>query len=276
MTIDSHQHFWKYSPVRDSWIDETMRVIRKDFYPQDLKPILDTNGIDGCIAVQADQSEEETEFLLTLAKENSFIKGVVGWVDLCDANVEERLAYYAQNIVFKGVRYVLQGEEDEFMLRKDFLHGISKLRQYNLTYDILVFENQLESVLKLVAQFPRQTFVIDHIAKPKIKEREIEVWSEQMTALAKFPNVYCKISGMITEANWKKWNYLDIKPYLEVVFSAFGIKRVLYGSDWPVCLLAGSYEAQRNVLETFISKFSIEDKALVMGGNAVEFYNLKE
>ena len=253
-----------------------MEVIRKDFFPEDLKPILDENEIEGCIAVQADQSEKETEFLLGLAEENPFIKGVVGWVDLCAENIEDRLRFFANNPLFKGVRHILQAEEKEFMLQANFIYGMGKLKQFNLTYDILVYSSQLETVLELVALFPEQPFIINHIAKPDIKNQEVDIWGKQMMDLSKFPNVWCKISGMLTETDWESWDYKDIQPYIDLVFNAFKKERLVYGSDWPVCLLAGSYKEQLSVLEEYTAQLSVEDKTLLMGGNAIEFYNLNK
>ena len=274
MKIDAHQHFWKYNPVRDAWIDDSMEVIRRDFLPDDLKPILETNNLDGCIAVQADQSETETEFLLNCAKNNSFIKGVVGWVDLRAENIEERLAHYAKNTLFKGVRHIVQSEPNDFMLGEKFQNGIRKLQQFNLTYDILVFPTQLKAAIELVNKFPNQKFVVDHLAKPYIKDGKIKDWKADMYQLAQAQNVYCKVSGMVTEANLKDWKALEFKPYLDVIFEAFGVDRILYGSDWPVCLLAAEYQLQLNIVEEYISEFSEEEKEKVMGLNALHFYNI--
>ena len=203
MKIDSHQHFWKYNPQRDAWIDESMKVIQADFFPPDLESHLRQHKIDGCIAVQADQSEEETEFLLELASQYSFVKGVVGWVDLRAANVEERLEYYSQNSYFKGVRHIVQAEKEDFLLSADFQKGISTLSQFKLPYDILIFPNQLESAIQTVNQFPNQEFVLDHIAKPYIKNQSLHPWKSLIQELAKASNVSCKISGLITEADLK-------------------------------------------------------------------------
>ncbi len=274
MKIDSHQHFWKFDPVRDSWIDGTMEVIRKDFLPKDLKPILDANAIDGCVAVQADQSEEETKFLLDCAEENDFVKGVVGWVDLRANTVEDRLAHFSENKLLKGVRHIVQAEADDFMLRKDFQCGIGKLTQFNLTYDILVFPSQLEAAISLVNKFPNQQFVLDHIAKPYIKDGKIDPWKTHIFELAKQHNVSCKVSGMVTEADLKLWNTSDFKPYLDVVFEAFGVDRILYGSDWPVCLLAAEYQQQLQIVEDYIKDFAEEDQAKIFGKNAIREYNL--
>lgn len=274
MKIDSHQHFWKYDLIKNAWIDESMKVIRRDFLPKDLKPILSENNIDGCIAVQADQSEEETEFLLQCAEEYSFVKGTVGWIDLCARNIEERLKYFSKYRKFCGVRHIVQGEPNGFMLREDFQNGISKLKQFNLTYDILVFPTQLFSAIELVQKFPEQPFVVDHLAKPTIKEGKIDQWKSDMEALAKFSNVYCKVSGMVTEADLKNWKEEDFTKYLEVIFNAFGTGRIMYGSDWPVCLLAAEYKQQLQLVLNYITRFSKEEQAQVMGTNAAKFYNI--
>ncbi|MEX0274994.1 MAG: amidohydrolase [Flavobacteriaceae bacterium] len=276
MVLDSHQHFWKYDPERDAWIDDSMSRIRRDFLPTDLAPVLQDNGVNGCVAVQADQSEEETEFLLGIAMENVMVKGVVGWVDLLAKNVGERLAQYAQNPYFKGVRHIVQAESDDFMLRGDFQQGIAQLSQLGLTYDILVFPSQLAAAVELVQKFPYQPFVVDHMAKPYIKSGEIEGWKKDITTLAQYENVYCKISGMVTEADWGKWEPGNFLPYLDTVVEAFGVQRVMYGSDWPVCLLAAEYREQLQLISSYVTSFSQSERKAVMGENAKEFYNIKE
>ncbi len=275
MKIDAHQHFWQFDPVRDAWIDDTMSVIRKDFLPKDLQPLLSENNIDGCVAVQADQSETETEFLLALAAKNDFIKGVVAWVDLRKENVEERLAHYAKNPLFKGVRHIAQGEADDFLLRKDVQRGIGFLGQFGLTYDILVFARQLPAAIELVKAFPKQKFVLDHLAKPQISKGLDREWQTNVAALAEYPNVFCKLSGMVTETDDFKWKKSDFTPYLDVIFKSFGTDRVMYGSDWPVCLLAADYAAQLNILQEYIANFSESEQSKIMGRNATSFYNLK-
>lgn len=275
--IDAHQHFWQFDPVRDSWITETeMSAIRRDFMPADLKPILDRNGLDGTILVQSCQDESDNEFMLRLAEENSFIKGVVGWVDLRADDVEERLKYYSKSFPkLKGFRHVLQGEPDEqYMLREDFRHGISLLNKYGFTYDILIYPIHVKHASKLVAGFPDQKFVVDHLAKPYIKRGEIEPWKSDMEELAQYQNVSCKVSGFLTEADWYNWKTADFTPYLDVVFNAFGTNRVMYGSDWPVCVLAGGYNRALEVLQLYLSKFRPEEQELFFGRNAVKFYNL--
>lgn len=274
MIIDSHQHFWKYDPVRDSWIDDSMKELRRDFLPKDLAPLLKNNGIDGCVAVQANQSENETEFLLNLAQNNTFIKGVVGWVDLRADNIEERLEHYSSNNLFKGIRHIVQAESDDFMLGKKFQNGISLLKQFDLTYDILVFPSQLRAAIQLVNKFPNQKFIIDHMAKPTIKNGKMVDWKKGIELLVRSQNVYCKVSGMVTEADWKNWKKGDFTKYLDVIFDTFGVDRILYGSDWPVCLLAAEYELQLEIIGEYIAKYSAEDKEKIMGGNAINFYNL--
>lgn len=275
MRVDSHQHFWQYNPIRDAWITGNMKIIQRDFLPSDLEPILKENIMDGCISVQADQSEAETIFLLKHAEQHQFIKGVVGWVDLCSEKIYERIDYFSQFNKLKGFRHVVQTEpDDQFLLRKDFGRGISALQQKGFTYDILVYPKQLEATVKFVSQFPDQPFVIDHMAKPFILEGRLDNWVEYLKVLSKFENVHCKISGLVTEANWSFWKEPDFKPYLDVVFENFGTKRIMYGSDWPVCLLAATYKNQLAIVENYLASFSESERADVMGNNAVRFYNL--
>ncbi|MGN7515840.1 MAG: amidohydrolase family protein [Allomuricauda sp.] len=272
--IDAHQHFWKYDPIRDTWIDSKMRVLTKDFLPNDLEPVLEKNGVYGCLAVQADQSEDETNFLLNIAHRNPFVKGVVGWVDLLSENVTERLAHFSNNPYFKGVRHIVQAEPEGFMLQSDFQRGIAQLYDHNLVYDILILSHQLGEANQLVATFDKQPFVLDHLAKPNIKEGHWDSWSRDITELAKFPNVYCKLSGMVTEAAWNHWSIEDFKPYIETVINVFGTKRIMFGSDWPVCLLSASYEDVLSIMEYYLQLFSGDEKKQVMGENAIKIYNL--
>ena len=274
MRIDSHQHFWKFDPVRHAWIDSSMQNIAKDFLPKDLKPLLESNLMDGCIAVQADQSETETEFLLKLAEENSFIKGVVGWVDLSAEDISQRLEVFSKNTLFKGVRHVLQAEKEGFMLQDPFLRGISELKNFNLTYDILIYPKQLEEARVLIEKNPDQPFVLDHLAKPYIKQQKIKNWASDIKELAKYKNVYCKLSGMVTEADWNHWQFENFKKYLSVAFDTFGSDRLMFGSDWPVCLLAGSYEHVVKIIDLFIENLEQEEKNNIIGRNACNFYNL--
>ncbi len=275
LKIDSHQHFWKFDPVRDSWIDDSMSVIRRDFMPEDLKPILDKHGIDGCMSVQADQSAAETAFLLALAGQHDFIKGVVGWIDLRAHDVGKNIEHYLQYKKLKGFRHVLQGEADRaLMLNPQFMNGVRMLNRYGLTYDILIFPDQLGYTFQFVKTFDGHKLVIDHIAKPDIKNKNIGKWEKGMRSIAQYPNVYCKVSGMVTEANWHSWVLSDFKPYLDVVFEAFGPGRVMFGSDWPVCNVAGGYQQMLSVVKNYTSTLSADEQARFWGRNAMEFYNL--
>jgi L-fuconolactonase len=277
MKIDSHQHFWKYHPVKDAWISDEMKVIQRDFLPADLEPILKENQFEGCVAVQADQSEEETLFLLNLAQDNDFIKGVVGWVDLRAKNIEERLKYFSKYEKLKGFRHIVQAEADlDFMLGEEFQNGISKLAEYDFTYDILIFPKQLENAAKLVAKFPEQKFVIDHLAKPDFKSKNFNEWEAGIRAIAQFPNVMCKVSGLVTEADWNNWTQQDFTHCLDVVTEVFGIERLMFGSDWPVSLLAASYAEACEIVEDYFSKFSKADQDKFWSSNAIHFYHLKK
>ena len=276
MRLDAHQHFWKFDPYRDSWIDETMGVLKRDYLPSDLKPLLTTNSIDGCIAVQADQSEQETEFLLHLAEQFDFVKGVVGWVDLRDKNLEKRLEYSSQNQYFKGLRHIVQAEKQDFLLLKDFQNGISKLSRFDLTYDILIYPFQLNAAIELVKQFPKQQFIIDHIAKPEIRNQKISDWKIGIQLLAQNPNVACKISGLVTEADFTNFSPSDFTPYLDIVFECFGEDRILFGSDWPVCLVAATYQDVLLLIEEYTAGFSEEQNKKLFGGNAARIYKITE
>lgn len=275
MRIDSHQHFWKYDANRDSWIDDSMKILRKDFLPSDLEPLLQENNIEACIAVQADQSEEETKYLLKLADENDFIKGVIGWVDLKKWDLEERLTFFCKNKKFKGVRHILQDEANDFVFNNKFQKGISILNKFNLVYEILICPAQLINIISLVNDFPNQIFVLDHMAKPNIKDQKIDTWQKDITTLAKADNVYCKISGMVTEAHWKDWKPEDFKPYLDIIFASFSVDRLLFGSDWPVSLLAADYGEVLKIIKDYMNFFSDEDKNKIFFKNAVRVYQLE-
>jgi L-fuconolactonase len=275
MTIDSHQHFWKYELEKHSWIDDDMSAIRRDFLPSDLEKVYAENGIDGCIAVQADQTLLETDFLLQLASENDFIKGVVGWVDLRAESIDEILEEYRSKQKLKGWRHVVQGEADHnFLLRTDFLNGVAFLEKYDYTYDILIFPHQLGATLEFVKRFPHQKFVIDHIAKPYIKDGFYDGWATLMKEIAKQENVMCKVSGMITEADYKTWTAEQLHPYMYLVLETFGAERLMYGSDWPVCLVAGNYGQVKMIVTDFIKTLSATEQRAIMGANAIDFYSL--
>jgi len=273
--IDSHQHFWQFDPVRDSWINEDMRVIQKDFLPENLYLLLQENGVAGTVIVQSDQSEEENAFQLANAASADFVKGIVGWVDLQADNVEERLQYYSGFAKMKGFRHVLQGETNRaLMLKPAFKRGISLLEKYGFTYDILIFPDQLGYSLELAKNFPNQRFVVDHVAKPGIKAGQIADWKRAMHDIAQCQNVCCKISGMVTEADWKLWKKEDLLPYIDLVVEAFGTKRIMFGSDWPVCLVAASYKQWLDLLRDYFAGFTHTERADFFSGNATRFYNL--
>ncbi|MGC2474176.1 MAG: amidohydrolase family protein [Candidatus Sulfotelmatobacter sp.] len=275
MHIDAHQHFWIYKPEDYDWIDESMGLLRRDFLPGDLGPERQKAGFQGSIAVQARQSLEETSWLLELADGDPSIMGVVGWVDLCPTEAHSQLAAFARNPKLVGVRHIVQSEpDDHYLVRDDFLRGIALLEEFDLTYDILIYPRHLPVAAQFVQRFPKLRFVLDHLAKPHIKAGEIEPWATGIRALAKFPNVYCKLSGLVTEADWQSWKPEQITPYLDVAFDAFGPERLMIGSDWPVCLVAASYETALDVVKNYLLQFSSEIQDNVLGGNARRFWKL--
>ena len=273
--IDAHQHFWKYNTKDFGWITDDMSVIKNNFLPEDLLPLLQENNIGSCLAVQVNQNEEENFFLLQLAEQFNFIKGIVGWVDLQADNIEERLAFFNEYKIIKGFRHILQDEINRaLMLEKKFLHGVRCLNQFNFTYDILIHEDQLPYALELVKLFPNQLFVIDHLAKPLIKQHEIEGWKKLIQQFKPFENVYCKISGMVTEADWQNWSNEIFKPYIDVVAETFGTNRIIFGSDWPVCLVAANYSKMLAIVKDYFSSFSKDEQTSFFGKNANKFYGL--
>lgn len=277
MRIDSHQHFWHYSAAEYPWITDKLAVLKRDYLPNHLAPELAKAGLVGSVAVQARQNLSENDLLLQLARADPLVKGVVGWVDLQSDRVEEQLAALASHPRSVGVRHVVQDEPDEqFVLRPAFIRGISKLKQFDLTYDLLVFPNQLPASINLVEKFPEQPFVLDHIAKPFIRDQKFSPWKEDITELAKSSNVLCKVSGLVTEANWQAWRKEDFKPYLDHIFETFTPDRLMYGSDWPVCLLSGSYEQVFDLVRDYIRQFPAEIQEKVLGENATRFYSLAQ
>ncbi len=273
MKIDSHQHFWKYDPREYPWIDDAKAALRRDYLPADLAREQGTTSYDGSIVVQARQTLEETRWLLELAEKDPRIRGVVGWVDLQSPTVRDQLAAFAVHPKLVGVRHVVQDEpDDRFMLRPEFLRGIAALAEFALVYDILIFPKQLPAAIELARRFPSQPFVLDHIAKPFIKDHLLSPWTEQIRELAACPNVHCKVSGMVTEADWRGWKPADFTPYLEVVLAAFGPSRLMIGSDWPVCLLAADYGAVMGLAQDYFARLSSADQGKVFGGNALAFY----
>ena len=275
MRIDAHQHFWHHDPIRDSWITDDMSLLRRDYLPEELGALLAQFKMDGSIAVQADQSEHETRFLLELAERHPAVLGVVGWVDLLALDLVERLEHFSRSQHFRGVRHIAQAEPDDFLKSPDVSNGIGMLRDFNLTYDILVYPRQLPAALSLVEEHPDQPFVVDHMAKPLIADGATEPWAAQMRELGSHPNVWCKASGLVTEAEWTTWRPEDFRPYLDVCFDAFGPGRMMFGSDWPVCLLAAEYGQVVELIESHTEQLSASERDDVFGGNAADFYGLK-
>ena len=274
MILDAHQHFWKYTRTEYDWIDDAMAVIRRDFLPADLKQTIKDAGVVGVVSVQARQTIEETAWLLDLAGKHDFIRGVVGWVPLISPDIDEHLARFAANKKLKGVRHVLQGEADEYMSRADFNAGIEELRRHDLVYDILIVERQLPAAIALVDRHPNQTFVLDHVAKPRIRENVLDPWRENIRELARRPNVFCKISGVVTEADYRAWTPQQLRPYFDVVLESFGPRRLMFGSDWPVCLVACGYRRWVELVREFIATLSPDEQQNILGDTALRAYAL--
>lgn len=275
MIIDAHHHFWEYDPVEYNWIDDEMSAIRRDFLPVNLQETILETPVEGVVSIQARQSIEETDWLLKLASENEFIKGIVGWLPLRQRNIKDLLEKYSGFSALKGVRHVVQGEpEPEFLMGREFNRGIALLKDYGLAYDVLIFAHQLPAAIRFVKQHPEQLFVLDHIGKPEIKQNKITRWKQDLKELGRCDNVFCKVSGMVTEANYRTWTEEQLQPYLETVLDAFGPGRLLFGSDWPVCLVATEYSKWFDLVLRFFSRLSHDEQELIFGGNAQYVYHL--
>ena len=275
MRIDAHQHFWRYDPEEYGWIDSSMGCLQRDFLPADLKPELRRAGFDGCMAVQARQTVEETRWLLELADSAPFVQGVIGWVDLRSTDVRSQLARFARHPKFRGVRHIVQSEADErFLMQPEFLRGIGALEEFGLTYDILIYSRHLPVAAEFVERFPKQTFVLDHLAKPLIKSGTIHPWDTHLRKLAAFPNVYCKLSGLVTEADWTAWKPEHFAPYLDIAVECFGPERLMIGSDWPVCRVAASYSEAMSLIIDYLSKYPEGVRAALLGGTAEKLWRL--
>jgi L-fuconolactonase len=275
MSIDAHQHFWRYALDTHGWIDESMSALKRDFLPADLAPLLREARFDGCMAIQAEQSVAETEWLLQLAGEHDFIRGVVGWVDLCAPDVGDQLRRLSANGKLRGVRHIVQDEpDDRFMLRPDFMRGIAALAEFDLAYDILVYLRQMPAAVELARAFPHQRFVLDHLGKPRIRDGEPDGWARGIAALSRNRNVSAKLSGLVTEADWRAWSPDDFAPYLDVAMDWFGPERLMIGSDWPVCTLAGSYADVVGVVQRYIARLAPEQRDEIIGGTAERVYGL--
>ncbi len=252
-----------------------LRALRRDFLAQDLMDATRDSDVHGTVAVQARQSIAETEFLLDIASSQPLVKGVVGWLPLCSPDVDSLIERFAFDPKFKGTRHVIQDEPDDFfILREDFNRGVARLNEHGLVYDILIFERHLAQTIEFVDRHPNQIFVLDHVAKPRIKEKIISPWAERIRELAKRENVYCKISGMVTEADWNDWNPEHLRPYYDVILSAFGTGRLMFGSDWPVLTLASDYETWVHTVQTFIADLSADERDLILSGTARRVYRL--
>lgn len=274
MRIDAHQHFWNYDSERFDWITDDMAALRRNFLPEDLYPILEDSKIDGCIAIQAEEHLQETAFLLELSEDHPWILGVVGWAELAQDNLDEILDQWSSCSKLLGFREVLQSKEPEYMLRKEFIRGIHKLGKRGYTYDLLTYPQQLPAALQLVDACPNQFFIIDHLSKPDIKAGDWKVWKKSLQPFSERELVYAKVSGLVTEADWKKWSPADLFPYLEISLELFGPKRLLFGSDWPVCQVAGQYKEVLEVIESFADQLSAHEKEALFGGTAQEFYKI--
>lgn len=273
--IDAHHHLWRYSDEEYGWIDGDMAILRRDFLPSDLAAEMGSAGVDGAVTVQARQTLEETRWLLDLAEANAEICGVVGWAPIVDERFSDSLEEFSLRPKLKGLRHVVQAEPDEnYLLREDFNRGIRRLRDTGLVYDILIYERHLPQAIRFVDQHPDQAFVLDHIAKPRIREGVLEPWKTQIRDLARRENVSCKLSGVVTEADWKQWNREELRPYLDTVMEAFGPQRVMAGSDWPVCLVACGYARWFGLLDEYLAGFTQEERSAIFGGNAERVYRL--
>jgi L-fuconolactonase len=280
MRIDAHQHFWHYSATEYPWIGAGMERLARDYLPADLAPHLAAAGLSGSVAVQARQSLAETRWLLDLAAANPLVKGVVGWVDLRSDRVADELAEFSSHPRFVGVRHVVQDEPDpRFLLGDTLIRGLRHLAPLDLTYDLLLYPHQLPAAAELAAFLPEQPFVLDHLAKPRVRDgaaTALEPWRRDLKALARHANVSCKLSGLVTEAAWQAWRQADFTPYLEVALDAFGPDRLMFGSDWPVCLLAAEHADVAGIVMDFIGPLTAAERQAILGKTATRFYGLQE
>ncbi|MCA9085023.1 MAG: amidohydrolase family protein [Planctomycetaceae bacterium] len=278
MIIDAHQHFWNLSlPFNYGWLhtQQNERICRS-YLPSDLRDHLKACGVDKTILVQTQHDPEENLWGLRLADQNDFVAGVVGWVDLASEKCEEQLLHFMEYPKFVGVRHIVQDEpDDDFIIRPDVLRGLKVLQKYKIPYDLLFYTKHLRHAVTLGKELPELQMVVDHLAKPKIKTGEIDEWEKDLKAAAEFPNIHCKLSGMVTEADWKNWKPADLKPYVEAALEAFGPERCMYGSDWPVCELAASYDQVFNALNEVIGEISDTERDQIFSGTARRFYRLR-
>ena len=277
MIIDAHQHFWKLDmPFDHAWLAEPQHAaIHKTYLPEHLEPLLKAAGVDKAIFVQTQHDVEENRWVLGLAEENDFLAGVVGWVDLASDACEDQLAEFKDHPKFVGIRHITQGEpDDDFIVRPDVLAGLKVLERHGVPFELLFFTKHLKHAPAVAEHVPDLPLVIDHLSKPNIKERQFDDWAVDIKAAAAYQNVYCKLSGMVTEADWENWTPADLRPYVETALEAFGPERCMYGSDWPVCELAGSYAQVHSALDEIVGALSPSDRAQIFGGTAQSFYKL--
>jgi L-fuconolactonase len=275
MRIDAHQHFWHYHPDTHGWICDEMSVLRKDFMPEELKTALADFSFDGSVVVQANETYAENDFLLDIAQKYNYIKGIVGWIDLLDPQAEIKMTALKSTPSIVGFRTIMQGSPDEkYLGDKLFFENVKRLAAFDYTFDILVHNNQLDPLIRLTDKLPDNRFMLDHLGKPSIKNKEYKSWKSQIKVLAAHPNMYCKLSGMTTEADLKNWTYNDLYPYMEIAAEYFGLDRICFGSDWPVCLAAGSFATTYSVVDQFCAQLKQEEKDKIFGLNTKEFYKL--
>jgi len=272
--VDSHQHFWRYSREGQAWIDDSMSVLQRDFMPPELERELEQAGVEASVAVQVGQSLAETQFLLGLAQQHPFIRGVVGWVDLRDPELERTLETLAADERFKGVRHIVQSEPAGFLADPAFRAGVARLARFDLSYDVLVYAHQLPEAVDFVRALPQVRFVLDHLAKPQIRAGRLEPWREHLRELSQSPNVACKLSGLVTEASWNAWRPDDLRPFIDAAVESFGPSRLLVGSDWPVCTLAGSHREVMEIFRDYFASFSTAEQAAIFGDTATRVYRL--
>jgi L-fuconolactonase len=275
MRIDAHQHFWHYQPDTHGWISDEMSVLRKDFMPEELKTALADFSFDGSVVVQANETYAENDFLLDIAQKHNYIKGIVGWIDLLDPQAEIKMIALKSTPIIVGFRTIMQGSPDEkYLGNKLFYENAKRLASFDYTFDLLVHNNQLDSLIRFTDKLPDNRFILDHLGKPAIKNKEYKEWKSEIKILAANPNMYCKLSGMTTEADLKNWTYNDLYPYMEIAAEYFGIDRMCFGSDWPVCLAAGSFATTYSVVDQFCAQLKQEEKDKIFGQNTKDFYKL--
>ena len=275
MRIDAHQHFWQYNPNTQGWITDEMSLLMRDFSPKELQKEIEALDFQGTIAVQAEETLAENHYLNNLAASNNFIKGIVGWMDLRDKYAVEKMHELKAIQKLVGFRTITQGAPDEkYLSNRQYIDNVKLLSEFNYTYDLLIHHSQMNSLVRFTDQLPDNRFILDHIGKPDIKNKQIKSWRSEIKNLAANPNIYCKLSGITTEADYKQWTYEELYPYIETVAEYFGIDRLCFGSDWPVCLVAGSYSTTYSVIEKFSQQVTEKERAKIFGLNTKEFYKL--